>query len=86
VDACPVGYVSHEEYDLESDPRPLFEPAARSLESFLFRIAEGRFFPCDYFEAGDFNRFLQEEAEHEPFPPYRRTKSRKKAKAKKRTR
>lgn len=70
TDSCPVGFVTHEEYFGEGDPREFFRPAARSVESFLYRIAEGRYFPCDYYETGYFNDFLQAEAWHEAFPPY----------------
>jgi hypothetical protein len=58
---CPPGFVTHEEWDQESDPKPLFEPIARSLESFLYRIAEGRYIPTDYYAAKPFNDFLREE-------------------------
>jgi hypothetical protein len=70
VESCPVGFVTHEEYYGEGDPRKFFSPAARSFESFLYRIAEGRYFPCDYYATGYFNDFLIAEATHEPFPPY----------------
>jgi hypothetical protein len=70
VESCPVGFVTHEEYYGEGDPREFFRPAARSVESFLYRIAEGRYFPCDYYATGYFNDFLRVEASHEPFPPY----------------
>lgn len=72
VESCPVGFVTHEEYYGEGDPREFFRPAARSVESFLYRIAEGRYFPCDYYATGYFNDFLRAEAAHEPFPPYAR--------------
>jgi len=70
VTSCPVGFVTHEEYYGEGSPREFFRPAARSIESFLFRVAEGRYFPCDYYATGDFNDFLRDEATHEAFPPY----------------
>jgi hypothetical protein len=70
VESYPVGFISHEEFDGKSDPRKFFRPAARSFESFLHRVSEKRFFPCDYFAAGDFNAFLHEEASHQQFPPY----------------
>ena len=70
VDSCPIGFVTHEEYYGEGDPRPFFQSAARSVESFLYRVAEGRFFPCDYYVTKDFNEFLRDEATHEQFPPY----------------
>ena len=67
---CPVGFVTHEEFHGERSPRKFFRAAARSVESFLFRVAEGRYFPCDYYSTGDFNDFLRDEATHEAFPPY----------------
>lgn len=69
---CPVGFLNHEECCGDDDPRPHFEPAARSIESFLFRVADGRFFPSDYHETTAINEFLASEAAHESFPPYRR--------------
>jgi hypothetical protein len=70
TDSCPVGFVTHEEYFGEGDPREFFRTAARSIESFLYRISEGRYFPCDYYATGYFNEFLRAEASHEAFPPY----------------
>lgn len=72
VDSCPVGYVTHGEWDYESNPRPWFEPAARSIESFLHRVAEDRYVPCDYHATRQFNQFLRDEGEHRPYPPYDR--------------
>ncbi|MFN7892330.1 MAG: hypothetical protein ACK5OC_18685 [Pirellula sp.] len=72
TESCPVGFVTHEEFYGEGSPRKFFRPAARSIESFLYRVAEGRYFPCDYFVTGDFNDFLRDEATHEAFPPYER--------------
>lgn len=75
VDSCVVGFIAHEGYEETSDPREFFCPVARSVESFLYRATEERYIPGDYYEAGDFNQFLQEEAEHENFPPYNRRSS-----------
>ncbi len=70
TDSCAVGFVALSEYYGEGDPREFYRPAARSIESFLYRITEGRYFPCDYYATGYFNEFLQAEAGHEAFPPY----------------
>ena len=70
TDSCPVGFVTSSEYGGEGDPREFFRTAARSVESFLHRIAEGRFYPCEYYETGAFNEFLRAEAGHDAFPPY----------------
>jgi hypothetical protein len=70
VESYPVGFITHEEYHGTGDPRKFFRSAARSLESFLYRVSEKRFFPYDYYAAGDFNDFLREEASHRQFPPY----------------
>lgn len=75
VDSCPVGFVTHEEYYGEGDPRPYFQGAGRSIESFLYRVSEGRFFPCDYYVTEAFNEFLKDEATHEQFPPYKPIKA-----------
>jgi hypothetical protein len=66
-----VGFITHKEYD-GADPRKYFCPVARSIETLLYRAAEGRYVPVDYYEARSFNQFLQDEAEHFPFPPYGR--------------
>lgn len=71
-ESCPVGFINHEECGEDDDPRPHFEPAARSIESFLFQVADGRFFPSNYDETTAMNEFLASEAAHESFPPYRR--------------
>lgn len=71
IDSCPVGFVTLSEYGGVGDPREFFRPAARSVESFLYRVSEHRYFPNDYYSTGDFNDFLRDEATHEQFPPYR---------------
>lgn len=58
---CLPGFITHEEWDQESDPRSLFEPIARSMESLLYRIAEDKYIPTDYYAAKPFNEFLKEE-------------------------
>ena len=58
---CSPGFITHEEWDQESDPRKFFEPIARSLESLLYRIAEKKYIPTDYYAAKPFNEFLREE-------------------------
>lgn len=81
VESCPVGFVSSMLYyadgafreygdDSPQELREYFQPAARSVESFLFHVSEGRFFPCDYGAAAEFNDFLKEEAAHHAFPPF----------------
>ena len=72
VDACPVGFITHEEYDKRSNPRQFFCPAARSIASLLYRATEDRYIPCDYYEASAFNQFLRDEAVHHTYPPYER--------------
>ena len=70
AESCSVGYVTHEEYYGEGDPRPFFEPAARSIETFLYIATEDRYFPCDYYAAKAHNQFLRDETAHFPYPPY----------------
>ena len=61
--SCVPGFVSHDELweDEASNPRDCFQPIARSLESLLFRLAEERYIPTDYYAARAFNEFLAEE-------------------------
>ncbi len=58
---CVPGFIAFAEWDQESDPREFFEPVARSMESLLYRIAEKRYVPTDYYAAKPFNEFLHEE-------------------------
>jgi hypothetical protein len=58
---CIPGFITHEEWDQESSPASFFEPIAKSMESLLYRIAEGRYIPTDYYAAKPFNDFLREE-------------------------
>ena len=64
-EACIPGYVSHEEWSPDEDPplnpRDFFQPIARSFESLLYRLVEGRFVPIDYYAAEEFNRLLKDE-------------------------
>ncbi|MCE5327779.1 MAG: hypothetical protein LLG01_15340 [Planctomycetaceae bacterium] len=62
--ACVPGFVSCEEWWPPADnARNFFQPIARSFESLLFRIIEGRYIPLDWYSAGFFNAFLKEERE-----------------------
>jgi hypothetical protein len=65
TEACAPGFITHEEWrpwsDEPKDPRKFFQPIARSFESFLFRVVEGRYIPTDYYAARDFNDFLANE-------------------------
>lgn len=61
-DSCVPGFVSHDLYwEGRAKPRSAFEPIARSFESLLYRLTEGLFVPHDYFQAKDFNQFLERE-------------------------
>jgi hypothetical protein len=65
TDACAPGFITHEKWnpwaDAPEDPRRLFQPIARNFESFLYRVAERRYLPTDYYAARAFNKFLKEE-------------------------
>lgn len=59
---CEVGMLNHEIFDEgEADLTTLYEPIARSFESFLNTVVNGRYLPTDYFAAKDFNGFLEDE-------------------------
>jgi hypothetical protein len=61
-DQCEVGFISHEEYsEHKDDPGNVYQPIARTLESLLFKVVEGRYIPTDYYAAKEFNAFLKEE-------------------------
>lgn len=62
---CRPGFITHEEYwEHEDNLKHIFQPIARSIESLLYRIAEGRYVPTDYYAAEEFNKFLVEENKH----------------------
>lgn len=63
TDKCEVGFISHELWADEADKTPdrIYQPIARTLDSFLYRIAEGKYVPTDYHAAQAFNKFLKEE-------------------------
>jgi hypothetical protein len=65
TEACAPGFITHEEWnpwaDAPADPRPFFQPIARNFEAFLYRVAERRYLPTDYYAAREFNQFLKEE-------------------------
>ena len=71
-DACNVGFVTREEYDGESDPRPYYQPTFRCLETYLYRVAEERYLPADYYDARSLIDFLQAERDHDSVPPFRK--------------
>jgi hypothetical protein len=70
TEACVPGFITHEEWSPwskePSDPRQFFQPIARGLDSFLYRVIEARYLPTDYYAAEEFNRFLAEERSAEP--------------------
>jgi hypothetical protein len=63
TDPCRPGFITHEEY-CEKNPRVVFQPIARSFESLLYRLVEGRYVPKDYYAAREFNEFLEQERQH----------------------
>ncbi|MEW6305127.1 MAG: hypothetical protein AB1705_16755, partial [Verrucomicrobiota bacterium] len=60
--SCVPGFITHEEWnpldDEPQDPREYFEPIARTVDSFLYRVVEGKYLPTDYYAAREFNQFL----------------------------
>jgi hypothetical protein len=59
---CEVGFITHEEYwEHKDEPEKVYERIARSLDSLLYRVVEGRYVPIDYYAAKEFNEFLAEE-------------------------
>ncbi len=63
TDQCEIGFVSHERY-FSTDKKTLdhlYQPIARTLDSLLYRIAEGKYVPTDFHAAKAFNEFLAEE-------------------------
>jgi hypothetical protein len=50
----------------EAELSGLYEPIAKSLESFFHKILENRYLPTDYFSAKAYNTFLDEERQANP--------------------
>ena len=65
TDACVPGFITPGEWspwsDEPQDPHQFFQPIARTFDSFLYRVVEGRYLPTDYYAAKEFNAFLKEE-------------------------
>jgi hypothetical protein len=61
--AAQPGFVAHDQFwgNDGVDPRSCYAPAARTLASLLWRMAEGRYVPCDFYAAVAYNKFLIEE-------------------------
>ena len=61
--AVQPGFVAHDQFwgNDGVDPRSCYAPAARSLASLFWRMAEGRYVPCDFYAAVAYNKFLLEE-------------------------
>jgi hypothetical protein len=65
TEICVPGFITHEEWspwsDEPQDPRQFFQPIARTFDSFLYRVVEGKYLPTDYYAAREFNKFLADE-------------------------
>jgi hypothetical protein len=49
-----VGLVSHDQlWEEESDPKEAYVEVTRSIDEFLWRAAEGRYLPVDYYAASE---------------------------------
>jgi hypothetical protein len=74
TEACVPGFITHEEWSPWSeepqDPRQFFQPIARSFDTFLYRVVEGKYLPTDYYAASDFNKFLADEKTKGDAAPY----------------
>jgi hypothetical protein len=66
----PVGFLCLQELYGDNRIRDVFQPAFRSLASYLHRVMLGHYLPFDYYDAKDMVDFLREESEHEVFPPF----------------
>jgi hypothetical protein len=67
---CVPGFIAVGEWDHQADipesPHKFFALAAPNFDVFLYRVAEGKYVPGDYYAAWQFNDFLAREgiAEH----------------------
>lgn len=59
---CVPGFIPLGEWspaiDDPPNPRIFFQPIARSFDSFLYRVVEGRYLPTDSYAAKNLNAFL----------------------------
>ena len=61
-DRCEVGFITHEEWWEHKDAlAEVYQPIARTLDTLLYKLVEGRYLPRDYYSAKGFNTFLAEE-------------------------
>ena len=63
TEACVPGFICNDQFwgGDHTNSREFFQPIARTFESLLYRISEGRYIPTDYYAAFAFNKFLDEE-------------------------
>ncbi|HEU4712227.1 MAG TPA: hypothetical protein VFS76_11710 [Pyrinomonadaceae bacterium] len=61
-DKCAVGLVSHDELweDRDADPREMYVEVTTSIDEYLWRAAEGRFLPVDFYAAIELNEMRGE--------------------------
>jgi len=58
---CVVGLVSHDRlWEEESDPKAAYAEVTRSIDEFLWRAAEGRYLPVDYYAASELLEMREE--------------------------
>ena len=58
---CAVGLVSHDElWGGVDDPKEMYAEAAGSIDEYLWRAAEGRYLPIDYYAAAELRDMRQE--------------------------
>lgn len=61
-DKCAVGLVSHDELweDLNGDPREMYVQVTKSIDEYLWKAAEGRFLPVDFYAAIELDEMRRE--------------------------
>lgn len=58
---CAVGLVNHDElWGGDGDPKEIYAEVTGSIEEFLWRAAEGRYLPVDYYAAAELLEMRQE--------------------------
>ena len=61
-DECAVGLVSHDELweELDGDPKEMYVEVTGSIDEYLWKAAEGRFLPVDFYAAIELDEMHRE--------------------------
>jgi hypothetical protein len=64
-ESCEVGLVSHDEFWEDGDARSAYVAVTPSIDEFLWRAAEGRYLPIDFYAADELQEMRKKIAPEE---------------------